>query len=46
MPKKLHEKLKKQAKKLGLKGDEADKYVYGTMSKNKRNSGKKKRRQS
>jgi len=31
MPKKLHDKLAKQAKKKGLKGDKKDKYVYGGL---------------
>jgi len=46
MPKKLHEKLRKSAKKKGLKGDRAKAYIYGTMSKieskKKRKSTKKK----
>ena len=33
MPKKLEEKLKRQAKKRGLKGKRADAYVFGTMRK-------------
>lgn len=33
MPKALHKKLKKQARKKGLKGKRADRYVYGTMAK-------------
>ena len=33
MPKKLEEKLKKQAKKKGFSGERADAYVYGTMRK-------------
>ncbi len=33
MPKKLEKKLKKQAKKKGLKGKKMDAYVYGTMRK-------------
>ena len=33
MPKALHKKLKKQAKKKNLKGKRADAYVYGTMKK-------------
>ena len=33
MPKKIHDILKKAARKKGLKGDKADAYVYGTMSK-------------
>jgi hypothetical protein len=31
MPKKLEQKLRKEAKKKGLKGERADRYVYGTM---------------
>ena len=31
MPKELHDKLKREAKKKGLKGKRADAYVYGTM---------------
>lgn len=33
MPKKLEEKLKRQAKKLGLKGERVNAYVYGTLRK-------------
>ena len=33
MPKKLEEKLEKQAKKKNLKGKKKDAYVYGTMRK-------------
>ena len=33
MPKELHDKLEKQAKKMGLKGERKDAYVYGTMRK-------------
>ena len=33
MPKKMEKKLKKQAKKKGLKGKKADSYVYGTLNK-------------
>ena len=33
MPKELHDKLEKQAQKMGLKGDRKDAYVYGTMRK-------------
>ena len=32
MPKKLHRKLKRQARKKGYKGKRADRYVYGTMT--------------
>ena len=31
MPKRLHEKLKKQAKKKGLSGKNAAAYTYGTL---------------
>lgn len=34
MPKYLHAKLEKQAKKKGLKGKRKNRYVYGTLSKN------------
>lgn len=33
MPKKLEKELKAEAKKKGMKGKRADKYVYGTMRK-------------
>jgi len=33
MPKKLERKLKRRARRLGLKGDRADAYVYGTLRK-------------
>lgn len=33
MPKKLERKLKRQARKKGLKGRRADAYVYGTLRK-------------
>jgi hypothetical protein len=36
MPKKEEKKLKKSAKKAGLKGKDADDYVYGTMNKIKK----------
>jgi hypothetical protein len=32
MPKALHNKLKRQAKKKGLTGEREDAYVYGTMT--------------
>ena len=35
MPKALEEKLKRQARKKGLRGERADKYVYGGL----RNTG-------
>ena len=33
MPKAMHDKLKRQARKKGLKGKRAGAYVYGTMRK-------------
>jgi hypothetical protein len=33
MPKKEHDMLKKAARKKGLKGERADAYIYGTLSK-------------
>lgn len=33
MPKKMHQKLEKQAQKKGLKGERKAAYVYGTMNK-------------
>jgi hypothetical protein len=39
MPKALHAKLKRQARKKGLKGKRADKYVYGTLNKLKKKHG-------
>lgn len=33
MPKKLEEELKKNAKKMGLKGEAFDAYVYGALRK-------------
>ena len=41
MPKKVHEKLEKEAKKKGLKGEKKDAYIYGTL--NKIEKSKKKR---
>ena len=32
MPKALHDKLAKGARKKGLKGKDADAYIYGTMA--------------
>jgi len=40
MPKKIHNALAKQAKKMGLLGDRRDAFIYGTLAKIKR--GKKK----
>lgn len=36
MPKKMHQALERQAKKKGLTGERKDRYVYGTMTKQKR----------
>lgn len=36
MPKKIHDALKKQARKMGLLGDRRDAYIYGTLSKLKK----------
>ena len=45
MPKKEHDKLKRAARKKGLKGDAADAYVYGTLDKiEKRRKAKRKRK--
>jgi hypothetical protein len=33
MPKALHDKLERSARKAGLKGERKDAYVYGTMDK-------------
>jgi len=33
MPKELHDKLKRQARKKKLKGKRAKRYIYGTMNK-------------
>jgi len=33
MPKALHDKLRRQAEKKGLKGERKKAYIYGTMSK-------------
>lgn len=43
MPKKMHNMLKKQARKKGLKGERADAYIYGTMNEIEK-AGKKKRK--
>lgn len=39
MPKALEKKLKRTARKKGLKGKRANAYVYGTMNKIKKMSG-------
>jgi len=36
MPKKIHDKLKKTAKKKGLTGKRRDKYIYSTLNKIKK----------
>lgn len=36
MPKALHDKLAREAKKKGLKGDRKNAFVYGTLSKIKK----------
>lgn len=41
MPKKLEQKLKKQARKKGYKGERADAYVYGTLTNIKKKKKKK-----
>ena len=42
MPKKLHEKLKRSAKKKGLKGKRKDAYIHGTLRKVKHKGKSKK----
>ena len=43
MPKALHDKLARQARKKGYKGERFKRYVYGTMAKiEKRKKGRKK----
>lgn len=46
MPKALHDKLAREARKKGLTGDRKDAYVYGTMAKieGKKSGHKKKKR--
>lgn len=46
MPRELHRKLERQARKKGYKGDRADVYVYGTLAKVKKKRRKKKRGRS
>lgn len=43
MPKKIHDKLKKTAKKKGLKGKKADAYIYGTLNKIEKKTTRKKK---
>jgi hypothetical protein len=38
----MHRALKAQAKKKGLTGERADRYIYGTMAKRKKTRKKKK----
>jgi hypothetical protein len=44
MPKALHEKLKRQARRKGLSGEAFDRYVYGTMNEVESRKKKKKRK--
>lgn len=44
MPKKIHNMLKKQARKKGLKGKRADAYVYGVMDKIEKAQKKKRKK--
>jgi len=41
MPKKIHDKLAKQARKKGLSGKAKDRFIYGTMKKIEKKRGKK-----
>ena len=43
MPKELHDKLERQAEKMGLSGERKDAYVYGTMRKVEEMHGNKKK---
>ena len=43
MPKKLHDKLDREANKKGLKGKSKDAYVYGTLNKIEKDMKKPKR---
>ncbi len=43
MPKRMHDKLAREAKKKGLKGKEKNAYVYGTMAKIEKATKSKKR---
>lgn len=40
MPKKLHDKLAREASKKGFKGKHKNAYVYGTLSKIEKKKGK------
>ena len=39
MPKEIHNKLAKQARKMGMKGKKKDAYIYGTLNKLKKKYG-------
>lgn len=41
MPKALHDRLAREAKKKGLKGDRKNAFIYGTLSKIESGKGKK-----
>ena len=41
MPKELHRRLERQARKKGLKGERRKAYVYGTLSKIKKKKARK-----
>jgi len=41
MPKKLHDELKREARKKGLTGEAADRYVFGTLAKIEKKQKKK-----
>jgi len=45
MPKELHDKLAKGARKKGLKGKDADSYIYGTMAEIEKQGGMKVQKQ-
>lgn len=46
MPKKLHDKLKREASDKGLTGKDADRYVYGTLAKIEKEKKKRGRKTS
>jgi hypothetical protein len=43
MPKKIHDKLEREAQKKGFKGKKKDAYVYGTLARIEKKVGKKKK---
>ena len=45
MPKELHDKLSKSARKKGLKGKDAANYIYGTMAEIEKQGGLKQQKQ-